>query len=453
VAAFTPIQGLGEGAFGETWLVKNQNGQQLALKFFYRDEPHGRVLLNKRNAGAHMYVLTGAAAECKAPDDIIKGGVSGRNRFAHCIEDKSDVYVGASYVVMEVAGNQNLEAYLKARPAPSIENAFRISYMLVEGLAQLQESNHVHRDIKPANIMLTVSGRDVLDLKFIDFGLTLKTTQSDYLSGTPLYMPPELWPLGPGGQFRPSQKHDVYSVGETIFEIVCGKTFHEQILDQYYAKEVSDKKNLLETESKMSRCRSPRAAGYLEYDNQRNLIVEAGVGQLFVLAGRDMMATEPSQRPTGKQTLAATLNAPLSQGLWSLAKQTETVQAQKKPVKVNAITEPQEESFLKRCHGSKQFWFNNLVRCCTEEKPDDLRNVVCEKPCGGNLGYKPGSMCHDETTQVECGSDKKKFDRKMFCCVDRSFPDRCDYVGLWNKERRKRDATLPKGQGWGWMRK
>jgi len=464
VAGFTGMQKLGEGAFGETWLVKDQTGQTRALKFFYRDEGYNRVLLNKGNAGPDMWVLTGAAAECSAPDNIIAGGSSGQNRFARCIKDNSNVFTGASYVVMELAGNQNLGSYLRAKPAPSIENVFRISRMLVEGLAQLQESKYVHRDIKPDNIMLTVSGRDVLDLKFIDFGLTRKITQSDYVSGTPLYMPPELWPLSPQGKIIPTHQHDIYSVGETIFEIVCGKTFHEQILDQYYAKEVSDKKGLLETENKMPRCKPPRASGYLQFDNVGNLIVEDGVGQLLVLAGRDMMATQVSQRASGKQILEGNLQSPLSKALWQPAQPVKQVQqkpVQQKPV-INFIA-PQEESLLKKCHASKAFWFANLVKCCTEEKPDDLRNVVCEKPCGGNVGYTPGKDCFDETRQVQCGSDKKRFireekfpgdtaKRQMYCCVDKTFPQTCDYVGLWNRERRRREPKLPEGKGWLWMR-
>jgi len=427
---FTGIMALGEGTFGETWLATTKDNQQVAVKFFYRDTNRGRILLNMMNADAdEATVLASASTECAAPGAIMAGGTSGQNRFARCITNKAQAYQGPSYIVMEVAGNQNLEKYLERRPPPSVDNILRISKMLVEALAQLQQSKYVHRDIKPANIMLTVAGRDVLDLKVIDFGLTLKNTQSVFPSGTPLYMPPELWPVILPQRAAPAHSHDVYSVGETIFEMLCGTTFHDKILDEFYDKENVQKKTLLEQELKQPRCTPPRAQTYFDDDRFYTL---------FELAAKDMMST--TGRTTG--TIA------LSNSMWE---QVSPAQEPEKKQVDAIIAAPEEVSFLRRCHASKSFWFEHLVKCCMEEKPDDLRNAVCEKPCGGNVGYKPGARCMDQTHSIACGSDQKQFSSKLFCCVSTQFPNTCDYVGLWNNEKKKRFPTLPKGKGWGWM--
>jgi len=429
LAGFSGIMTLGEGTFGETWLAKDQAQNQVALKFFYRDQVNGRVLLNMLNADQdEMVILKQASVECAAPDSIISAVTSGNNRFARCTKNNANSHSGPSYIVMEVAGNQNLEKYLSHRTAPSVENVLRISNMLVEALAQLQESKYVHRDIKPANIMLTVSGRDVLDLKLIDFGLTLKTTQSAWPSGTPLYMPPELWPVRVAQQLNAAHSHDVYSVGETIFETICGKTFHEQILDEFYEQENFEKKAKLETELKGPRCLPPRQQAYLDDDR---------VQTLFVLVAKNMMGT--SGRITGTQAL--------SKPLW-----TEVSPVQKPQTKqINAIAADQEQSFLKQCHSSKKYWFDHLVKCCAEEKPDALRSAICDKPCGANVGYKPGQQCFDQSKEIPCGSDNKQFSKKLFCCVSKQYPDTCDYVGLWDNEKRRRLPTLPQGQGWAWL--
>lgn len=425
---FEPFSKLGEGAFGETWLAQDQQlSKQVAVKFFYRDTARGRILLNMGIADAEeQQDLRTAAAECKIPDLIIAGGTSGQNRFARCLKDNSQVYEGVSYLVLEVAGNQNLESYLASRTPPTVANLLRISLMLAEGLAQLQESGYVHRDIKPANIMLVVSGRDVIDLKYIDFGLAKKNIQQVWPSGTPLYMPPELWPVRLTQAQAPAHSHDVYSVGETIFEMICGKTFHEHVLDKFSDLENWDKKVKLETEKKNPYCSPPRTDAYFESDAMQTL---------YVLAAGNMMAN--SGRPTGNQIL--------KNGLWAQVTPVQTKQA-----KVNPMAAPQE-SGLQKCHSDKSFWFNHLVKCCAEEKPDVLREAICEKPCGGNVGFKHGLNCLDERTGVECGNTNRHFNRQKYCCVDKNYPDLCQYVGLWDAQRKRRKPDLPTGHGWGWM--
>mmetsp|Transcript_112900 Transcript_112900/g.224714 ORF Transcript_112900/g.224714 Transcript_112900/m.224714 type:complete len:207 (+) Transcript_112900:962-1582(+) len=182
---------------------------------------------------------------------------------------------------------------------------------------------------------------------------------------------------------------------------------------------------------KTPRCTPPRNEEY--YEDQR-------IQALFLLAAGDMMAT--SGRITGQEALASPL--------W---KDVSPVEITKKR-KINALVAPQRITFLQQCHATKKFWFEHLVKCCTEEKPDDLRNAVCEKPCGGNVGFKPGQRgqeCYDPVQGLECGSDKKQFSKTLYCCTPIAYHTRCDYVGLWDQQRRRRERDLPQGQGWGWM--
>merc|ERR1719362_171467 len=74
---------------------------------FLTDTP--KQIKNKIN----KYAFSGGGATVEEHKE--KGGTSGKNRFARCLKDKSQVFEGVSYLVLEVAGNQNLESYLASR--------------------------------------------------------------------------------------------------------------------------------------------------------------------------------------------------------------------------------------------------------------------------------------------------------------------------------------------------
>lgn len=90
--------------------------------------------------------------------------------------------------------------------------------------------NHgfVHRDIKPANLFLEDSARVFIT----DFGLAkilnydVKLSMTGDIIGTPRYMAPE--------QFRGSvdSRSDIYSLGVTLYEVLCGDELWKRLGDQ-----------------------------------------------------------------------------------------------------------------------------------------------------------------------------------------------------------------------------
>ena len=146
---------------------------------------------------------------------------------------------------------------------------------LAEGLCALHRAGKLHCDIKPTNLRVTSDGRLVL----LDFGLVQDMTTPMFqtmvgeVRGTPAYMSPEQ----AVGQ-NVTEASDWYAVGGVLYEALTGRLpFTGGVLDVLKVKQVADGP-------------SPRkAVPYLPDD----------LAELC----KDLLAREPSSRPTGEQVL------------------------------------------------------------------------------------------------------------------------------------------------------
>ncbi len=96
----------------------------------------------------------------------------------------------------------------------------RVLIDCAEALRFLHANGVIHGDIKPSNLLLSAQGRIAVG----DFGLARRASseQGSLLKGTTKYMAPELvsnqfGPVGPAS--------DLYSLGFTAYELMCGKQF------------------------------------------------------------------------------------------------------------------------------------------------------------------------------------------------------------------------------------
>jgi eukaryotic-like serine/threonine-protein kinase len=126
------------------------------------------------------------------------------------------------FFTMELVHGVNLVEYVREPATTAPLRAERVRHVfrqLVEGIGALHHRGKLHRDIKPSNILITPEGRVVI----LDFGLAGDVSSDDSavgesMAGTPAYLAPERQ-----AGAAPSEGHDWYSMGVTLYEALSGR--------------------------------------------------------------------------------------------------------------------------------------------------------------------------------------------------------------------------------------
>ena len=129
----------------------------------------------------------------------------------------AEAHEGRVGLWMELIRGATLEQLLRAHGPFSAREAALIGQDLCSAVAAVHNTGLVHRDIKAQNVMREEGGRLVL----MDFGAgqpagdTTPRPRSDALTGTPLYLAPEVLA---GGDSTPQS--DIYSIGVLLYHLV-----------------------------------------------------------------------------------------------------------------------------------------------------------------------------------------------------------------------------------------
>ncbi len=123
------------------------------------------------------------------------------------------------YLVMDYVEGEDLKALLLRKgPVPEPQALEWIGHVL-DALQYLHSRSVIHRDVKPANVKIAPGGQAFL----VDFGLAKVYDPDQHTTigargVTPGYAPPEQY-----GQERTDARSDVYSVGATLYAMLCGQ--------------------------------------------------------------------------------------------------------------------------------------------------------------------------------------------------------------------------------------
>jgi len=203
---------LGQGGFGEVWLVRNAIGQWQALKVVYREkfdedrhynyefdgitkykpvsEKHQGLLRielisQKRSEGYYYYIM-------ELGDSRVPGW-----------EREPLLYKPKDLETMRPSGKRRLPP----------KECVQIISALADALHFLHQQGLTHRDIKPSNVIF-VHGQP----KLADVGLVTQVRLPDKTTtqvGTPGYMPPAPEPQG-------TVQADIYALGMVLYVISTG---------------------------------------------------------------------------------------------------------------------------------------------------------------------------------------------------------------------------------------
>jgi len=209
LGAYTVVKKLGEGGMGVVYLVRDDEGQQAALK------------LTKP-------VQSSAAKEVEGR---FKREILATSFFHH--ENVIQIFdagqIGSShFMAMEFLEGLELRALLKQEGRLSLGRAVRLMRQAFDALAAMHSARIVHRDLKPENFMI-VMREDREFLKIMDFGIArildqqeefseqIFQTVAGKFSGSPKYTSPEAC-MEPEVDARA----DLYTMGVILFELVTG---------------------------------------------------------------------------------------------------------------------------------------------------------------------------------------------------------------------------------------
>ena len=196
------IKKIGEGANGETWLVKNRiNKTRAAVKCL------------KLNTVEDLKAVELFEREVQLLQSI---RVSGVPAFYRYINDKAS---NRSYLVQEYIPAPSIQSMLDEHIIFSEAETLLVAIQLAQIIHQLQTSYSppiIHRDIKPSNILYD---RRLQSVYLIDFGSVThpeKRSGGSTIAGSFGYMPPEQL-IG-----DVDIQSDYYAIGATMLHMMTG---------------------------------------------------------------------------------------------------------------------------------------------------------------------------------------------------------------------------------------
>lgn len=137
---------------------------------------------------------------------------------------------GLYFIAMDYTPGMDVSTLISRVGALRPSDACEIVRQAALGLDYAHRNGILHRDVKPSNLLLTDEGVvKVLDLGLAAFqeNTNSQDVDGDYIVGTADYLAPERWrahrDTGPTS--------DVYSLGCTLFKLLCGRApFHDGVL-------------------------------------------------------------------------------------------------------------------------------------------------------------------------------------------------------------------------------
>lgn len=204
LGAWELIEALGQGRLCRVYRARPASGPKRAAAYALK------ILADKWNDDA-------AAIEVMRREAIVGRRIS----HPHLIPILA-AHVGAApyFVVMPWLEGAPLSSFFSAGRRPTLPAALWMVRQVAEALDALHTGGWMHADVKPSNIMLSPRGHATLvDLGFARQPADPMSPADRCVAGTLQYIAPEMITSA----LRPDIRSDIYSLGATLYELLCGR--------------------------------------------------------------------------------------------------------------------------------------------------------------------------------------------------------------------------------------
>jgi serine/threonine-protein kinase len=188
--------------------------------------------------------LAGDSADAKTRF-LNEARLTGRLTSEHVVRvTDAGMHAGAPFIVMEFLEGEDLARTLRREKVLRMRDAADAIVEACHALHDAHSQGMVHRDIKPPNIFVARAKDGHRTVKLLDFGICKapdsgkRITSEQSFMGSPQYAAPEQLQSTRDADAR----SDIWSLGATLFELLCGKrafqgdTFGETISKVLKAK-------------------------------------------------------------------------------------------------------------------------------------------------------------------------------------------------------------------------
>ncbi len=203
------VELLDQGGMGSVFVAQHQRlGRKLAVKVL------AEHLSNDVHALARFHREAAIVAHLIHPNVVQ-------------VLDYDTTEEGQPSIVMELLRGESLATKLQREGRLELGAVVRVVQEVAQGLAAAHRAQVVHRDLKPANVFLAVSDDGRHEVKLLDFGISVRSTNDRRLTGehdvlgTPDYMSPE---QAAGRTAHVDHRADQYSLAVIAYEALGGAT-------------------------------------------------------------------------------------------------------------------------------------------------------------------------------------------------------------------------------------
>jgi len=207
---------LGEGGFGRTYLARDEDGNEYAVKkFTFYSNKQSDIDLAKGWFQREVKTLQNLNGHPHIP------------RFVEYIEENQELYLIQQYINGKTLGEK-----INPNQVFAVKETIQLLKTLLNILVDIHTKDIIHRDIKPDNIMIDNQG----NLFLIDFGAVkeiIANTTKLQVPATRIYTKG----YAPKEQINgfPRKNSDIYALGITIIELMTGLS-PENMSDDWHTK-------------------------------------------------------------------------------------------------------------------------------------------------------------------------------------------------------------------------